>query len=72
MPTEILNHMSTILTSILTAVGTTLIIAYMKSRKRKLIEQVTAYDARIGIIDSIAMNSILSFVMAAMIADSGA
>jgi hypothetical protein len=58
LPSEILKHIETIITSVLTAAGTTFLIIYIKNRKMRLIEQITVYDDRIRIIDSIVMNSI--------------
>lgn len=58
LPSEILKHIETIIASVLTAAGTTFLIIYIKNRKMRLIEQITVYDDRIRIIDSIVMNSI--------------
>lgn len=67
MPGEILKHIVTILISILTAAGTTFFISYMKDKKRKAIEQLSFNDDRIRIIDSIFLNSSLSFIIALII-----
>ncbi|MFA7077271.1 MAG: hypothetical protein WC147_02500 [Syntrophomonas sp.] len=67
MPGEILKHIVTILISILTAAGTTFFINYMKDKKRKAIEQVSFNNDRIRILDSIALNSSLSFIIALII-----
>lgn len=67
MSEEILKHAVTILISVLAAVATTLLINYIKDQKRKTIERITSYDERIRIINSIALNSFFSFILASAI-----
>ena len=67
VPGEILKHIATILISILTAAATTFLMNYMKDKKRKMVEQITFNDDRIRILDSIALNSSLSFIIALII-----
>lgn len=67
VPGEILKHIATILISILTAAATTFLMNYMKDKKRKMVEQITFNDDRIRILDSIALNSFLSFIIALII-----
>jgi hypothetical protein len=65
---EILKHVVTILISILTAAGTTFFISYMEGRNRRAIKQLSFNDDRIRIVDSIFLNSFLSFIMALTVA----
>lgn len=63
-----MNIATTIIVSILTASITIILVDYMKDRKWRKAEQITSYDDRIEIIQSIAINSFFSFVLAIGIA----
>lgn len=65
---EILGHIITIVISILTAVTTTFLVNHMKNKKRKVVEQIAPYDHRINIINCIAIHSLLSFILALIVA----
>lgn len=67
MQYEILRHIITIVISISTAVTTTFLINYMKDKKRKVVEQTTPYDDRISIINCIAIQSMISFILGVII-----
>lgn len=63
-----LKYFAPILISIFTATATTLLIGFIKDKKKRIVEKITDYDERVGIIDSIAINSCLSFILALTIA----
>jgi uncharacterized membrane protein YidH (DUF202 family) len=51
----------------LTAAATTFLMSYMKDKKRKMVEQISSNDDRIKIINSIVLNSFLSFILALIV-----
>lgn len=67
MQDEILKHLITILVSIVASVTTTILIYYIKSKRIKVVEQLTSYDERREIIKSVVNNSLYSFALATFI-----